>query len=69
MRKSISSTVAWAGLASLMLLYPAGPAAARKMTCLQKAQACESRCARAYRDYLPCIYRTCGKQYGTCGRE
>jgi hypothetical protein len=37
------------------------------MTCQQKAAACESRCARAYKDYTECIYRTCTKQYGTCG--
>jgi uncharacterized membrane protein len=68
MRKSIISTVALASLASVTLLYATGPAAARKMTCQQKAQACENRCAAQYKDYTTCIYRTCTKQYGTCGR-
>ncbi|MBI5318034.1 hypothetical protein [Bradyrhizobium sp.] len=66
MRKLILSTVTLAGLASL-LLSAAGPAAAAKMTCLQKAQACERRCAAQYKDYPTCIHRTCDKQYGRCG--
>ena len=37
MRKSIISTVALASLASLTLLYSAGPADAKRMTCEQKA--------------------------------
>ncbi len=70
MRKSISSIVALAGLASMMLLYPTGPAAAKKMTCVQKAQACERRCAarNSESNWMNCVYRTCGKQYGTCGQ-
>ena len=67
MRKLTLSAVALAGLASLALLSAATPAAAKKMTCLQKAQACERRCAARYQDYVPCIHRTCDKQYGTCG--
>jgi hypothetical protein len=67
MRKSIISTVALAILASVTLLFATGPAAAKKMTCLQKARACEHRCIVAYKDYGTCIYRTCTKQYGTCG--
>ena len=67
MRKSIISAMALASLASLTVLYSAGPAEAKKMTCQQKAAACERRCAAAYKDYMPCIYRTCNKQYGTCG--
>jgi hypothetical protein len=68
MRKSIISTVALASLASAMLLSPTGPAVAKKMTCEQKAAACERRCAGRGGDWMACINRTCDKQYGTCGR-
>lgn len=68
MRKSIISTVALASLASLTLLYSAGPADAKRMTCEQKAAACERRCTSRGGDWTGCIYRTCSKQYGTCGR-
>jgi hypothetical protein len=69
MRKSISSIVALASLASVMLLYPVGPAAAKKTACQQKATACERRCAARNSDstWMNCVYRTCTKQYGTCG--
>ena len=68
MRKSIISTIALASLASVTLLYSAGPADAKRLTCVQKAYDCERRCARAYKDYGNCIHRTCTRQYGTCGR-
>jgi hypothetical protein len=67
MRKFIISTIALASLASVAFLYSAGPADAKKMTCQQKAAACESRCARRGGDWVACIYRTCVHQYGTCG--
>lgn len=67
MRKFIISTLALASLASMTLLYPTSPAVAKKMTCQQKAQACEQRCAKRGGDWVACIYRTCNKQYGTCG--
>jgi hypothetical protein len=70
MRDSLISIVALAGLASFTLLSAANPAAAKARTCQQKATACESRCAGRYdsNNYVNCIYRTCAKQYGTCGR-
>jgi hypothetical protein len=68
MRKSIISAVALGSLAVTALLYATAPAAAARRTCEQRATACESRCAKAYKDYTPCIYRTCVKQYGTCGK-
>jgi hypothetical protein len=68
MRKSIISAIALGTLASVALLYATAPAAAARKTCEQRAAACESRCAKAYKDYTPCIYRTCVKQYGTCGK-
>jgi hypothetical protein len=68
MRKAIISTVALGSLGVAALLHATGPAAAARQTCEQKAAACESRCAKAYKDYTPCIYRTCAKQYGTCGK-
>jgi precorrin-3B methylase len=52
----------------MALLYAVGPSDAARMTCEQKAAACEMRCARAYKNYTDCIYRTCTKQYGTCGK-
>ena len=67
MQKLIASTVALASLAALSIVIPAGPAAAAKMTCQQKASACERRCAARYQDYMSCINRTCDKQYGRCG--
>jgi hypothetical protein len=68
MSKSIISTIALGSLALVALLYATAPAAAARKTCEQRASACESRCAKAYKDYTPCIYRTCVKQYGTCGK-
>jgi hypothetical protein len=70
MRNSLISIVALASLASVTLLSAASPAAARLKTCQQKATACENRCAGRYdsNNYVNCIYRTCAKQYGTCGR-
>jgi hypothetical protein len=63
--KSIIPTAALAGLAAGTLLYSAAPADA-KSQCLTKHQSCESRCAKRYGDFLPCIYRTCNKQYDNC---
>jgi hypothetical protein len=70
MRDSLISIVALASLASFMFLSAASPAAARPKTCQQKATACESRCAGRFdsNNYVNCVYRTCAKQYGTCGR-
>jgi hypothetical protein len=68
MRKSFISVLALASLAAVTFLYSAGPADAKKSICQQKAAACENRCAAQYKDYMPCIYRTCVKQYGTCGK-
>jgi len=68
MRKTLNSIIALASLASVTLLYSTAPAAAKRDTCQRKAAACESRCAATYKDWVPCVYRTCVKQYGTCGR-
>jgi hypothetical protein len=68
MRKFIISTVALGSLASVVPVYATAPAVAARQTCLQKAQACERRCAARYEHYTACIYRTCNTQYGTCGR-
>jgi hypothetical protein len=68
MRKFIISAIALGSLALVALLYATAPAAAARQTCLQKAQACERRCAARYEHYTACIYRTCNTQYGTCGR-
>lgn len=68
MRKSIIAAAVLGSLAWMVLLYAVGPSDAARMTCEQKAAACEMRCARAYKNYTDCIYRTCSKQYGTCGK-
>jgi hypothetical protein len=70
MREFLTSIVALASLASVTLLSAANLAAAKPMSCQQKATACENRCAGRYdsNNYVNCIYRTCAKQYGTCGR-
>ena len=39
---------------------------AAKQTCVQKAAACERRCAGRYPNFENCIHRTCDKQYGSC---
>jgi hypothetical protein len=67
MRKFIIPALALASVASVTLLYSAGPADAKKSTCQLKAQACEQRCAKRGGDWVACIYRTCVHQYGTCG--
>ena len=67
MRKYIISTAVLGSLASATLLYSPVPAEAKKMTCQQKAKACERRCAAANKDFIACINRTCDRQYGTCG--
>lgn len=67
MRKFIYSTAVIGALASLTLLSSAAPADAKKMTCQAKAQACERRCAANYSNWNDCVYRTCTKQYGSCG--
>ena len=67
MRNLFLSAVALAGLSSLSFLSATDASAAAKMSCLQKAQACERRCAKQYKDYPTCIHRTCDKQYGRCG--
>jgi hypothetical protein len=72
-------TGALAGIASVMLLFAADPAAAKpnaELTCSQKQQACSQRCAgRVPKDidpkkgtemFLNCITRTCNKQYDNC---
>jgi hypothetical protein len=67
MRKFIVSAITLVSLSSMSFLAAAGPASAKKMTCLQKAQACERRCAKSYSDWNNCVVRTCNVQYGTCG--
>ena len=67
MRKTLNSIIALVSLALVPLMYSTAPAAA-KDACQMKAEACERRCMRAYKEYTACIYRTCVKQYGTCGR-
>ena len=66
MRKSIISTLALASLASLMLLYPVGPADAKKAACLSKYYKCSSRC---FNNNNPgdCVVRTCERQLSNCG--
>lgn len=68
MRKWIIWTAALGSLAWMALVSAVGPADAARATCEQKAAACERRCARAYKDYTPCIYRTCVHQHGICGK-
>jgi len=65
--KSIMSGVTLGGLA-VALLAGAGPAEARPMSCLAKYQGCNQRCAAAagsQGDWVPCIQRTCNRQYDT----
>jgi len=62
--KFILSSATLGGLAAL--LAGADPAEARSMSCHARYQGCESRCARAYSDYIPCINRTCNRQYDNC---
>jgi hypothetical protein len=66
--KSIMSGVTLGGLA-VALLAGAGPAEARPMSCLAKYQGCNQRCAAAagsQGDWVPCIQRTCNRQYDNC---
>jgi hypothetical protein len=66
--KSILSATALIGLAGSFLAF-AEPAAAAKNTCLQRYNACNQRCAGAAGrdgDWMPCIQRTCNRQYDNC---
>lgn len=68
LRKSILSATALIGLAGGFLAF-AEPADAAKNTCLQRYRACNQRCAaNAGRggDWVPCINRTCNRQYDNC---
>jgi hypothetical protein len=51
------------------LLYAANlgiAAPVTKESCHKKYQACQSRCAKRYDDFVGCINRTCNKQYDNC---
>jgi hypothetical protein len=71
MRKSIISSVALASLASLTLLYTAGPADAKKLnSCQLKHSHCSERClmkASSEGQGSACIRRTCDVQHRGCG--
>lgn|SRR5262245_12154392 len=75
MRKSMISTVALGGLASLVLLCAASPASAKAIEqCRNKYTSCIQHCAKAYDGpgdaattaYTNCIRRTCDKQFDNC---
>lgn len=66
--KHITSGVAVACLAGAFLAA-AGPADARPMSCTAKFNGCSQRCAAAaggQGDWMPCIQRTCNRQYDNC---
>ncbi|MEQ1713742.1 MAG: hypothetical protein ABL908_20430 [Hyphomicrobium sp.] len=42
------------------------PAAARKTACQVKYTGCNDRCFARYDDPVPCIHRTCDRQYDNC---
>src|SRR5919202_3781329 len=56
------SGAALGGLA-VMLLSGADPAEARPKSCLETYRGCTNRCVGRYDDAIPCIQRTCDKQY------
>jgi hypothetical protein len=69
--KSILSFTALVGLAGGFLALTE-PADAAKKTCIQRYRACNQRCAGATGpggDWMPCINRTCNKQYDNCVGE
>jgi len=54
-------------LACLLVATTAGqPAFATKQTCQQKYLSCQQRCFNRHGDPLPCINRTCNKQFDNC---
>ena len=59
------SGAALGGLA-VMLLSGADPAEARPKSCLETYRGCTNRCVGRYDDAIPCIQRTCDKQYRNC---
>ena len=66
--RSILPMTALIGVAGSFLAL-AEPAEAAKKTCLQRYNACNQRCAGAAgpgQDWLPCIRRTCDRQYDNC---
>jgi hypothetical protein len=68
MNKSLSRTIsslALAGLAGAFVSI-AEPAEARKTQCQIKYTSCNNRCVGAYNDPIPCIHRTCDRQYDNC---
>lgn len=69
MRRSIISTAVLGSLASVMLLYAAGPADAMPRSCGQKYLDCTDRCMRRSDkpgDSSACITRTCIHQENNC---
>jgi hypothetical protein len=65
---SVLPSIALAGLAGAFL-SAAEPAEARSISCSAKYQGCNRRCAAAagsQGDWLPCIERTCNRQYDNC---
>ena len=66
--KFVISSATLGGLAAV-LLSAAGPAEAKRMSCIAKYRACNQRCAAsagANGDWVPCIQRTCNRQYDNC---
>ena len=58
-----------ATLAAGSFLTSAETASAAKMSCIQKYRLCNQRCAgrtSGNGSWLPCIERTCNRQYDNC---
>jgi hypothetical protein len=63
--RTVLSSLALAGLAGAFVSM-AEPAAARQTQCQQKFTGCNDRCFGRHDDPMPCIQRTCYRQYDNC---
>ncbi|MBM3527741.1 MAG: hypothetical protein FJX62_06590 [Alphaproteobacteria bacterium] len=69
LRRPVAFAAVLTGLMSITSPYTIEPAAAAARTpeqCLARFNRCTERCARRYKDYPACIYRTCNPQYNRC---
>lgn len=62
----ILSGSALAGMAMAFVVAAAEPVEAKRSACVAKYHGCQSRCARRYDDFIPCINRTCNPQFDHC---
>ena len=65
----LKSMLVIAALAAGSFLTSAEPANAAKMSCMQKYRLCNQHCAaktKGIGSWVPCIERTCNRQYDNC---